>query len=39
MDSLEANGIEIELLYFKFELNFDSFDSDEITVPDKALEA
>ena len=39
MDSFEADGIEIELSYFEFELKFDSFDSVEITVPDEALEA
>lgn len=39
MDSFESEGMEIELSYFEFELNFDSFDSVEITVPDEALEA
>lgn len=39
MDRFETDDMEIELSYFEFKLNFDSFDSVEITVPDEALEA
>lgn len=39
MESIESDGLEIELSDFVFDVKFNSFDSVEITVPDEALEA
>lgn len=39
MNSFEAEGTEIKLTDFVFDVKYESFDSVEITVPDEALEA
>lgn len=39
MNSFEVEGMEIKLTDFVFEVEYEAFDSVEITIPDEALEA